>query len=148
MKRSKIYIGSKVILFLGWYTIVIAILWIFATEIMFVSDFEAYTGVTYSEYVKLYPEVSELYIITKKMIGIFLLMDGLLILLINQYGYSKGEKWSWYALLIAGSIPWGTFIGYKLFIWYIGISMITFILGAALFLTGLILPAKEILSKK
>ncbi|MFX1409606.1 MAG: hypothetical protein ACFFA6_04590 [Promethearchaeota archaeon] len=148
MQRSKIYIGSKVMLFLGWYTIIIAVLWIFATKIMFVSDFEAYVGVTYSEYIKLYPEVTELYIITKKMIGIFLLMNGLLILLINQFGYSKGEKWSWYALLIAGSTPWGTFIAYKLFIWYIGVSMVTFALGAALFIIGITLPAKEILSKK
>ena len=148
MQRSKIKIGSKVMLLLGWYTIVISVLWIFLTEIMFVSDFEAYTGETYSDYLGIDREVAELYIITKKMIGIMLLAIGLLIVLINQYAYRKGEKWSWYVLLIAGSIPWGTFIIYKLVIGYIGVSMVTFALGAALFLIGIIIPAKEILGKK
>jgi len=45
-------------------------------------------------------------------------------------------------------VPWGTFIIYKLVIGYIGISMITFVLGATLFVIGITFPAKEILSKK
>ncbi|MFX1322336.1 MAG: hypothetical protein ACFFAQ_11910 [Promethearchaeota archaeon] len=148
MQKSKIKIASYLMSILGWYTIVISILWIFLTEIMFVSDFEAFTGDTYSDYLDIDREVAELYILTKKMIGIMLLVIGLLIVIINQYGYSKGEKWSWYALLIAGSVPWGTFIIYKLVIGYIGISMITFVLGATLFVIGITFPVKEILSKK
>lgn len=148
MERDKIKIGSQIILFLGMYTSVISILWIFVTEIMFVSDFAAYTGQTYSSYLATNPRFAEIYIITKKLIGIMLLIIGLLILLINQFAYRKGEKWSWFALLIAGGIAWGTFIGYKLIIGYIGASMITFAVGAILVIIGLAVPAKKILTKK
>jgi hypothetical protein len=148
MEKSKIKIGSQVILFLGMYTVVMSILWIFVTEIMFVSDFAAYTGQTYQEYLASNPRFAEMYIMTKKMIGLMLLIVGLLILLINQNAYRKGEKWAWYAILIAGGISWGTFIVYKIVIGYIGASMITFVVGAALTAVGLAIPAKEILSKK
>ncbi|MFX1574611.1 MAG: hypothetical protein ACFFB0_17870 [Promethearchaeota archaeon] len=147
MEKSKIKIGSIVIRFLGWYTVVIAILWTFVTDIMFVSDFAAYTGQTYSEYLATNPKFAEIYIITKKLIGILLLVIGLMIVLINEFAYRKGEKWSWFALLIAGGTAWGTFIGYKIYIEYIGVSMITFAIGAILFLVGIIFPAKDMLTK-
>jgi len=148
MQRSKTEIGSFFIHFLSWYTVVIALLWIFLTEIMFVSDFAYVTGFEYSEYLLINRVFAEFYIITKKLIGFMLLGIGLLILFIYHKAYRKGEKWSWYAVLIAGSISWGTFIGYKILIGYIGVSMITFVVGAALTIIGLVIPAKEILSKK
>jgi len=148
MKKSNLEIGSWFILCLGIYTTVIAILWIFVTEIMFVSDFAWYTGQTYQEYLESNPDFAKIFIITKKLIGFMLLTIGLLILLINQYAYRKGEKWSWFAILIAGSIAWGTFIIYKIVIGYIGVSMITFALGAALVLLGIIFPVKDILGRK
>ncbi|UCC20591.1 MAG: hypothetical protein JSV62_04705 [Promethearchaeota archaeon] len=148
MQKSKIELGSWVILFLGIYTTVMAILWIFLTEIMFVSDFGYYTGQTYQEYLVSDPRFAEMYIITKKLIGVMLLIIGLLILEINQQAYRKGERWAWFALLLAGGLAWGTFIVYKIVIGYIGLSMITFAIGATLVVVGIALPAKEILGRK
>jgi len=145
MQKSKIEIGSFLILFMSMYILVMSILWIFLTEIMFVSDFAYVTGYQFSEH----PDtvLSGFYIITKKLIGFILLANGFMILLINQKSYRKGEKWSWYAILIGGGISWGTFIGYKIFIGYIGLSMITFAIGAILLVIGLGFPAKEILRR-
>jgi hypothetical protein len=77
-----------------------------------------------------------------------ILVIAILILLIQKKAYLPREKWAWFAILIAGGVTWGTFIGYKMFIGYIGASMITFVVGASLTLIGLILSAKEMLSKK
>ena len=150
MKKSKIEIGSWLMLFLGIYTTVMSVLWIFLTEIMFVSDFLWYTGQTFQSYLENVSTTrfAEMYIITKKLIGIMLLIIGLLIIVINQQAYRKGEKWAWYTLLLAGGTAWGTFIVYKIIIGYIGISMITFAVGAALVVVAIALPAKEILSRK
>ena len=41
---SKIDTGKKIMLITGWYIVVMSILWVFATDIVFVSDFQAYTG--------------------------------------------------------------------------------------------------------
>jgi len=147
MVKSKIDIGAWFILCLGIYTTVVSILWIFVTDIMFVSDFAAYTGTTYNSYLNSDRFFAEIYIITKKLIGFILLAIGLIIIMINQFAYRKGEKWSWFALLIAGGISWGTFIGYKIMIGYIGTSMITFALGTALLLVGLLIPIKELFGK-
>jgi len=144
MAKSKIEIGSFFMLFMGIFTLIMSVLWIFLTEIMFVSDFAAYTGQTYIEYLATSPQFAEMYIITKKLIGFMLLVTGLTVILITKNSYSKGEKWSWYALLIAGCVTWGTFIGYKIVIGYIGASMITFVVGVLLTIIGLLIPIKDI----
>ncbi|MFX0022600.1 MAG: hypothetical protein ACFE9S_09750 [Candidatus Hermodarchaeota archaeon] len=146
MNKSNLEIGSFIILFMGMYTIVMALLWIFVTEIMFVSDFAYYTGLTYQQYLGAAPEFAQIYIITKKLVGCILLANGAMVVLINQKSYRKAEKWSWYAILIGGGISWSTFIIYKIYIGYIGISMITFVVGISLLVIGLVLPAKEILT--
>ncbi len=148
MTRSKLEIGSFFILVMAWYILVMSVLWIFLTEIMFVSDFEIFTGTTYAEYLVSDPIYAQMYIMTKRLIGFIFLACGIFVYFINQKSYHKGEKWAWYALLLGGSIPWATFIGYKIFIGYYGGSMFIFVIGAALLVLGLAFPVKEILRKK
>ena len=133
---------------MGWYTLVIAVLWVFITEIMFVSDFLAFTGQTYADYLAAYPVFAEFYIITKKLVGIVMVIVALQILVITRYGYEKGEKWSWVALLVLGGLLWGTLIGYRAYIGYLGGSTIAFIVGAAIYIFAMIIPAKEIWAGK
>ena len=123
-----------------------SLFWIFLTEVIFVSDFLAFTGQSYADYLASSPKTAELYMITKKLWGVTMLLTGLLIIFITQKSYSKAEKWSWYALLIAGTTLWGSLIGYRIIIGYIAPSIVTFIIGTALFVIGIALPAKEILS--
>ncbi len=140
-------IGHFLMNFMGFYILIMGVLWIFVTEIMFVSDFLWYTNETYASYLASNPTYAEIYIITKKLIGFVLLANGVLVLFINNKSYKIGEKWSWYALLISGALTWGTFIIYKIYIGYYGVSMITFIVGLGLLVAGLAFPAKEILDK-
>ena len=69
---------------------------------------------------------------------------------IVQKSYSRAEKWSWYAMLVAGVITWGSLIGYKIVIGYIkpNASSMTFLVGATLLAIGLALPARAILGRK
>lgn len=135
---------------MGIYALVLSVSWIFLTEIMFVSDFEAYTGQSLSDAVASHSKSAELWIIGKRLIGVELLSTSLLMIFIVQNGYSKGEKWSWFALLFTGIITWGSLIGYKVVIGYFELtpSSMTFIVGAILFVVGVVLPAKEILGSK
>ncbi|MFX1500644.1 MAG: hypothetical protein ACFFDH_06730 [Promethearchaeota archaeon] len=148
MEKMLSKIGWKVMLTMGMYTLVISLFWIFVTEIMFVSDFEAYVGTSYSDYLLVDRRMAELYIMTKKMIGLMLFGIALSIVIITHHGYKEGEKWAWFTLLIIGGIPWLTFIIYKIIIGYIGVSMIIFAIGAALYVIGITLPAKEILGNE
>ncbi len=145
MQTSSVKTASKVMYAMGIYTVVMSLFWIFLTEVIFVSDFLAFTGQSYADYLASSPKTAELYMITKKLWGVTMLLTGLLIIFITQKSYSKAEKWSWYALLIAGTTLWGSLIGYRFIIGYIAPSIVTFIIGTALFVIGIALPAKEIL---
>jgi hypothetical protein len=148
MASSSVRIASKFMMAMGFYTLVVSLFWIFLTDVFFVSDFGAYTGQSLSDALASGSKPAELWLIAKRLIGVELLPISVLILLITQKSYSKGEKWSWFALLIAGLMTWGSLIGYKVAIGYFQPtpSSMTFIIGAILFVIGIVLPAKTILS--
>ena len=132
------------------YALVVALMWILITEIMFVSDFAAYTGQTYADYLVSDPQYAQIYMITKKLLGVQMLSASILMIFVTQRCYKKGEKWSWYALLAAGIVTWGSLLGYKVVIGYFKLSSssMTFIVGAILLVVGLALPAKAMLGDK
>lgn len=142
---STIKKGSWFMSAMGVYALVMSVMWVFVTEVVFVSDFAGYTGQTYGEYLATEPVYAEMYMITKKLVGVMIAVLSTLMIFVNHYSYRKGERWSWYALLIAGALLWGTLIGYRVFIGYLAPSIVTFVVGAVLWIIGITLPAKEIL---
>ena len=108
MQSPSIRKGSWVMYAMCIYTLVMSLFWIFLTDVVFVSDFLAFTGQSYSGYLATSPNFAEIYMITKKLWGVTMLLASLLIIFITRKSYCKGEKWSWYALLIAGVMLWGS----------------------------------------
>ena len=150
MPKSSVKIGSSIMMAMAVFALVISILWVSITEVMFVSDFLAYTGQDLSDALVAGSKSAELWLVTKRLWGVELLAISLLMMFITAKSYAKGEKWSWYALLVTGCILWGSLIGYKVAIGYFQptISSMTFIVGAILFAIGIALPAKAILGKE
>jgi len=148
VSEKSLKIGSTLMAAMGIFALIIAILWIFITEIMFVSDFLFYTGGSYQDYLIASPVYVEFYIITKKLVGFMILAVSIPILFINHIGYQNGEKWSWFALLLTGGLLWGTLLGYRIFIGYVGGSMITFVVGLVLWLLALLIPIKVFFGKE
>lgn len=149
MQESSVKIGSVFMIAMGVYALVVSLFWIFLTDVMFVSDFTAYTGQSLADALASGSKSAELWLVVKRLVGVELLPASLLMIFITQKSYSRGEKWSWYALLIGGIIIWGSLIGYKVAIGYFQLtpSSMTFIIGAILFVIGIVLPAKAILGK-
>ena len=144
---SAIKRGSWFMSAMGVYALVMSVLWVLVTEIVFVSDFAGFTGQSYAEYLAAAPAFAEMYIITKKLVGVMIAISSILMILVTHYSYRKGERWSWYALLVAGALLWGTLIGYRVLIGYVAPSIVTFVVGAALWIIGITLPARDILSQ-
>ena len=142
MSEKSLKIGSTLMIIMGFFALAMSILWIFITEIMFVSDFLHYTGGSYQDYLVASPTYAEIYIITKKLVGFMILATAVPILFITHTSYQKGERWSWYALFITGGLMWGALLGYRIFIGYIGGSSITFVAGLILWLLALLIPVK------
>lgn len=153
-ESSSVKTASIVMMVMGVFTLVISLLWIFLTDVGFVSDFETFIGQDWQEYVVSNPLEAEIYLITKRLIGVMMFPLSILIILITQTSYRKAEKWSWYALLITGVTLWGSLIGYRLSIGYFlfntplrASSSMTPIVGLILLIVGLTLPAKTILGR-
>lgn len=150
LQKTSIKIGSSLMMAMAVFAFVISILWISITEVMFVSDFLAYTGQSLSDALAMGSKSAELWLTAKRLWGVELLGISSLMIFITSKSYSKGEKWSWYALLVSGCILWGSLIGYKVAIGYFQptMSSMTFIVGAILFAIGIAVPAKAIFGKK
>ena len=150
MSKSTLRIGYSIMMAMAVFALVVSILWISITEVMFVSDFLAYTGQSLSDALAAGSKSAELWLTTKRLWGLELIGISVLMIFVTARSFSKGEKWSWYGLLVTGCILWGSLIGYKVAIGYFQPSMssMTFIVGAILFAIGLAVPAKAILGKK
>jgi len=151
VKRSRaLKLGNTFIGAMAVYGLVVSLLWIFNTKVMFISDFAGYTGQTWFDYYDAAPRFAQIYMINKKLIGFPIMSMCVLSWFIGQYGLRKGEKWAWFALLIAGLLTWGSLIGYKIVLGYFNPdpSSLTFIVGALLCLAGLAVSARAVLGKE
>ena len=150
MAKSTVKIGSSIMMAMAVFALVISILWVSITEVMFVSDYLAYTGQDLSDALAAGSKSAELWLSTKRLWGFELIGISALMMFVTANSYAKGERWSWYALLVTGCILWGSLIGYKTAIGYFQptMSSMTFIVGAILFAIGITVPARAILTKK
>jgi hypothetical protein len=106
---------------------------------------EEYLGVTVSQIRDFSPNLMVVIQNLIQIVGLYLLIAALSICFISILPYRKGEKWAWYAMLVLG----GTFmIGSQiLFITTYSVLGILDITLLILWIIGLALPVKEILSK-
>jgi len=106
---------------------------------------EEFLGVTVSQIRDFSPNLMVVIQNLIQTVGLYLLIAALSICFISILPYRKGEKWAWYAMLVLG----GTFMigGQILFITTYSVLGILDITLVILWIIGLGLPAKEILSK-
>ena len=106
---------------------------------------EEFLGVTVSQIRDFSPKLMVVIQNLIQIVGLYLLIAALSICFISILPYRKGEKWAWYAMLVLG----GTFMigGQILFITTYSVLGIVDITLVILWIIGLGLPAKEILSK-
>jgi len=135
---------------MGIYVLVISLLEIFLTETMVPDQFNAFTGESWSDFSANSPKLAEFVLIVQRLVGIAMFVSSFLAILITWGSYRKGEKWSWYALLVGGIISWGTWLGHGIIVGnlLVSINLAMFIVGVGLFVVGIALPAKAILGKK
>jgi len=150
MQATSTRIGLTLMMAQAVYALVLSLFWMLVTDVMFVSIFAGYTGQTLADALAGQSKAAELWLITQRLVGVQLFAVSVLMIFVVQKSYNKGEKWSWYALLIAGAVTWGSLIGYKVVTGYFDptISSTTFIIGALLFILGISLPARAILGRK
>jgi hypothetical protein len=112
---------------------------------------EELLGVTASEISALSPNLLELLKLDSRFEGLYMLSTALIFFVVSLIPYRKGEKWAWFTALVIG----GFAIVGQLVLIYIGVEKAispSYLLPLAiviviLWIVGLALPSKEILSK-
>lgn len=119
----------------------------FATQYVCVPNFEAFTAKAWTDLATDYPKAAEMFIMNAKLLGAILLASAVFVLFIVWNSYRKGHKWSWYALLFADALGWGSGLVYHIVIGYAMVTVMM-IIGVILFIIGIAVPAKAILGGK
>jgi hypothetical protein len=148
MSRS-LNIGAVLLLILGIWFMVESLMMLFTPQ-MYLDVWipmmnEELRPITVSEIEALGQNLLGFITFTTQMLGLVAVFASLLFLVIILIPYRKGEKWAWYTMLVIG----GIYMVGALSLTYIGMTAhvpITTVM-VILWIAGLALPAKEILSK-
>ena len=144
MASKSLKIGWIVLFIMGLFTVYIGVMMAFATQYIFVPNFEAFTTKAWTDLATDYPKTAEMFIMMVKLLGAVLLASAILILFMVWNSYRKAHRWSWYALLFASALGWGSGLVYHIVIGYAMVTVMM-IIGVILFVIGIVVPAKAIL---
>jgi len=147
MASKSLKIGWIVLFIMGLFKVYIGVMLAFATQYVFVRSFEVFTAKAWTDLATDYPKMAEMFIMMGRLLGTILIASAILILFVVWNSYRKAHKWSWYALLFAGALGWGSALVYNIVIGYAP-SMVNVIIGIILFVIGIAVPAKAILGGK
>ncbi len=141
MESRLLRIGWIVMLILGVWWVICGITMIAAPEVAVRAPFESSTGQSWESFVAANTPATIDHInwaytthATKQI------AEGALIILIALYAYRRGQKWSWYALLIFGLIIWVTML-------FSGANPMIPVISLVLLVIALAVPAKDILTQ-
>jgi hypothetical protein len=146
-RLSRVNVGSALLFIVGIVGMIYGLLELFL--IVFLD--EALLGVTASEISGFNQNLLDAMKLESQFEGLYMLSTALIFSIVSLVPYRKGEKWAWYTALGAGGL---TLLG-QLVLIYIGVAGViapSYLLPLAiimviLWIAGLALPAKEILSK-
>ena len=145
----KLNVASVLLIILGIWFMLESVMMLFSPESyldMWIPMMnEELRPITVSEINALGQNLLEFMTFTTQMLGLVGLFASLLFFVITLIPYRKGEKWAWYAMLVIG----GIYMFGVLIFTYIGMTSHApvSIVMVLLWIVGVALPAKEILSK-
>ena len=144
---SRVNVGSALLFIVGILGIIYGL-----QELLLIGYLdEELLGVTASEISAINPNLLDSMKLESQFEGLYMLSTALFFCLVSLIPYRKGEKWAWYTALGIGGLA----IFGQLILIYIGVEKVispSYLLPLAiiivlLWIVGLALPAKEILSK-
>ncbi|MBE0478867.1 hypothetical protein IBX65_07110 [Candidatus Aerophobetes bacterium] len=147
MVARSIRIAWKVYLVYGIYMLILGILALAAPQVMYVGQFEAYTGSVFADFAQMNARAGTFIGLTLRVFGCMTVLVGIFKIFIALYPYRKGETWSWWLILVIGVIAYSFMFSYSIILGDVATWMFTLI-GVILFLIALLIPAKAMLSKK
>ena len=146
-QSSSVKTGWIVMFIMGIYIAVLGLSWIFATEAMSARNFLLFAGERWSDFATNNPKPAEMMVMDARLTGAMSVVIGIVVAMMAWNAYSKAQRWAWYTSLFVGIVGWGSAMAYQTTIASPS-GVVLAIIGIALFLIGLVIPAKAILGRK
>lgn len=109
--------------------------------------FTSYTGQTWSDFVAASPKAADLQVMSSRLTGAVGVAISIVGIFVALTAYHRSEKWSWYAFLAPGFIVWGSNLAYNVAT-ASGMNTVLMIIGIALLVIGLLVPARTVFGGK
>ena len=148
MESRSVSIAWKIMMITNAVLLVFGLAFTFIPDVIYATGFNMYTGQNWNSFASSNSSVADLILLTAgRMFGVHILVLTILSFAVTVYGFRKGERWSWYTLLIAYSLG---FIVDSIAVSIIG-QMEVVIVDIIVLIVNYIalgISAKEILSKR
>ncbi len=145
--KKSVKISFVILLIMLILALIYAIITTFMPQVIVMRSFQGYTGQSWLEFADLDPTLAGYMLNLERMAGGLGLALSLGALMVLMTAYKKTERWAWFYILVVGVIGWvNNLIANVIFKNPVTTTII--IIGLVLIFIGLIIPAKEFLSKK
>jgi hypothetical protein len=135
-----------IVMIVNCIVVIIGLTVMITPEVFMIGEYEGFTGSTWSDYIASNPVAASLFRLQVTQTGWYIFTLGVMAVIITVLFYRKGDKRSWYILLILTLMGWGGSLVYDLpagDIKTIMMIVILFVIG----LVGLAIGAKSILKR-
>jgi MFS family permease len=144
MDSKSLKVSWSIVLIVNCIVVVIGLIVMIAPEVFLIGEYEGYTGKVWADHISSNPDAASLLRLQVTQTGWYIFTIGVFATLITILFYKRGDKRSWYILLILTVMGWGGSLVYDLPAGdtpTIMMIVILFIIG----LVGLAIGAKPIL---
>lgn len=146
MDSKALKVSWVIVLIVNCIVVIIGLTVMIAPEVFMIGEYEGFTGSKWSDYISSNPDAASLFRLQFNQTGWYIFTIGVIATIITIVFYTKGDKRSWYILLILTVMGWGGSLAYDL----PAGDTITIMMIVILFfidLTGLAIGAKPILKR-
>ncbi len=147
MESKLLSISWKIILIPPCIVLIASLVFpIFAPTILVSSEFNTFVGQQWTDFIKSNAQVAKYLLLILREVGVMIFIISFISIVITLTAYRKGEKWSWYVLLIECLIGYGFVTILDLYLGDIPFALFTIIM-LIISLIALTMGAKGILRK-
>ena len=102
MESRSVRIAWKIMMVPNFAVLLFGLVFTFIPDAMNSQGFESFTGQNWSAFVSASPNTTDWILLTAgRMFGVHILVIAILIFAVTLMSFRRGERWSWYTLLMA-----------------------------------------------
>ena len=147
MESRSVSIAWKIMMVPHFVALFFALLFTFFADAVLSMGFEPFTGQSWSGIVSASPKIAEYILMWLRTLGVMSLVVTVYAFAITLMIFRRGERWSWYALLIGATLGW-IFDAVAVLIMGIVPVVVVDIIMLLIVYVALGISARDILSKK